>query len=429
MRDWIYVDDHAAGLDRGARRRACPATPICWAAARSVATSTSCKRSARILDRLAPDKAGRHERLITFVTDRPGHDHRYAIDCAKIERELGWRPETPFEKGLEQTVRWYLDNREWWQRIHSGAYRGERLGLVDGKAYPWRSPSSARSGQVGHALARVGRAARHHAHRLRPHDRRHHRHRSGERRAQSRARRHRHQRRRLHRRRQSRKRRRRAPTPSTSTAPATSPPPQRRKVSRSSTSRPTTSSTARKHGALRGGRPIAPLGRLRPHQGRRRSGRPRGDPHAIIVRTAWVYGLEGANFVKTMLRLGAEREVLRVVNDQHGSPPSPTTSPKRILTLVSRAEAGDAGHYHLAGQGATTWFDFARAIFAEAARCGLKTRALKRSPRREYPTPATTPGELRARLQPDQARLRHRTPAIGATACRACSRAHLEAAR
>jgi len=82
----------------------------------------------RILDRLAPGGKP-HERLISFVTDRPAHDHRYAIDCAKIERDLGWRPKTSVEQGLEQTVRWYLENREWWQRIHSGAYRGERLGL------------------------------------------------------------------------------------------------------------------------------------------------------------------------------------------------------------------------------------------------------------------------------------------------------------
>jgi dTDP-glucose 4,6-dehydratase len=88
----------------------------------------------RTLDRLAPSGAGSYERLITFVTDRPGHDHRYAIDCSKIERELGWRPRTTFEAGLEQTVRWYLENKEWWQRIHSGAYRGERLGLARGGA-------------------------------------------------------------------------------------------------------------------------------------------------------------------------------------------------------------------------------------------------------------------------------------------------------
>jgi len=128
VRDWIYVDDHADGLIAVARKGAPGHTYLLGGRAehRNIdVVRTIC----RILDRLAPDKAGSHERLISFVTDRPGHDHRYAIDCAKIERDLGWRPQTSFEQGLEQTVRWYLDNREWWQRIRSGAYRGERLGL------------------------------------------------------------------------------------------------------------------------------------------------------------------------------------------------------------------------------------------------------------------------------------------------------------
>ena len=66
--------------------------------------------------------------LITFVKDRPGHDVRYAIDASKIERELGWVPEETFESGLRKTVQWYLDNRQWWERVLSGVYRLERLG-------------------------------------------------------------------------------------------------------------------------------------------------------------------------------------------------------------------------------------------------------------------------------------------------------------
>jgi dTDP-glucose 4,6-dehydratase len=82
-----------------------------------------------ILDRIAPDaRIGPREGLIAFVADRPGHDHRYAIDPAKIGRDLGWRPQETFETGLAKTVRWYLDNRSWWERIRSGVYRGERLG-------------------------------------------------------------------------------------------------------------------------------------------------------------------------------------------------------------------------------------------------------------------------------------------------------------
>lgn len=127
VRDWIYVDDHAEGLIDVATKGKPGETYLLGGRAERKnidVVRTLC----HILDRLAPqDKP--YERLITFVTDRPGHDHRYAIDCTKIERDLGWRPRTTFEAGLEQTVRWYLDNKEWWQRIQSGAYRGERLGL------------------------------------------------------------------------------------------------------------------------------------------------------------------------------------------------------------------------------------------------------------------------------------------------------------
>jgi dTDP-glucose 4,6-dehydratase len=63
------------------------------------------------------------------VKDRPGHDRRYAIDAGKLQRELGWQPEETFESGIRKTVRWYLDHREWAQRVSSGEYRGERLGL------------------------------------------------------------------------------------------------------------------------------------------------------------------------------------------------------------------------------------------------------------------------------------------------------------
>lgn len=129
VRDWLYVDDHAAALqlvfERGAdgesynvgggaeRRNVDVVRALC-----------------ATLDELAPDPSRpRRESLITFVTDRPGHDLRYAIDASKVERELGWRPSETFESGLRKTVRWYLDNRRWWERVRSGAYRGERLGL------------------------------------------------------------------------------------------------------------------------------------------------------------------------------------------------------------------------------------------------------------------------------------------------------------
>ncbi|MGL6112173.1 MAG: GDP-mannose 4,6-dehydratase, partial [Rubrivivax sp.] len=76
-----------------------------------------------LLDELRPDPAGPHARLIHFVTDRPGHDRRYAIDARKIERELGWRPAESFETGIRKTVQWYLDHAAWVQHVQSGAYR------------------------------------------------------------------------------------------------------------------------------------------------------------------------------------------------------------------------------------------------------------------------------------------------------------------
>src|SRR5262249_23740246 len=125
---WIFVDDHARGLVEVALRGRPGETYLLGA--RSERRNIDVVRAiCATLDRLLPDRDGRYDRLIQFVADRPGHDHRYAIDCAKAETELGWRPRASFEANLEATVRWYLDNKPWWQRIHSGAYRGERLGL------------------------------------------------------------------------------------------------------------------------------------------------------------------------------------------------------------------------------------------------------------------------------------------------------------
>ena len=84
-----------------------------------------------LLEELASEKPPgekNYRDLITFVKDRPGHDARYAIDASKIERELGWIPEETFETGLRKTVQWYLENRQWWERVLSGAYRLERIG-------------------------------------------------------------------------------------------------------------------------------------------------------------------------------------------------------------------------------------------------------------------------------------------------------------
>ena len=127
VRDWLHVEDHAAAL-LAVVARGVPGE--CYAiGARSERSNIDVVRAiCAIMDELRPDPAGSHDRLIRFVTDRPGHDARYAIDPSKIEREIGWRAAIPFETGLRETVRWYLDNRQWWQDIRSGVYRGERLG-------------------------------------------------------------------------------------------------------------------------------------------------------------------------------------------------------------------------------------------------------------------------------------------------------------
>ena len=130
VRDWLYVDDHADALILVAEQgRAGESYNIGgW----NERTNIDVVRAVcSLIDELAPDaRIGPREDLITFVTDRPGHDLRYAIDARKIERELGWRPAETFESGLRKTVAWYLDNRAWWERVRSGVYRGERLGIA-----------------------------------------------------------------------------------------------------------------------------------------------------------------------------------------------------------------------------------------------------------------------------------------------------------
>ena len=87
-----------------------------------------------LLEELAPNKPqgiAHYADLITHVTDRAGHDVRYAIDASKIQRELGWTPQETFESGIRKTVQWYLDNQAWWQRVLDGSYKLERLGKAE----------------------------------------------------------------------------------------------------------------------------------------------------------------------------------------------------------------------------------------------------------------------------------------------------------
>ena len=130
IRDWLYVEDHAKALIKVVTEGEIGETYNIGGHNEKTnleVVETICD----LLEELAPEKPAGvkiYRDLITFVKDRPGHDARYAIDASKIERELGWVPEETFETGLRKTVQWYLDNRQWWERVLSGAYRLERLG-------------------------------------------------------------------------------------------------------------------------------------------------------------------------------------------------------------------------------------------------------------------------------------------------------------
>lgn len=130
IRDWLYVEDHARALvavisqgkvgetynigGHNEKRNIEVVHALC-----------------ELLDELAPRPDGSsYKQQITFVADRPGHDLRYAIDASKIARELGWRPLESFESGIRKTVLWYLENRDWWQRVLDGSYQIARQGIT-----------------------------------------------------------------------------------------------------------------------------------------------------------------------------------------------------------------------------------------------------------------------------------------------------------
>ena len=126
IRDWLYVGDHAEALYSVLTKgRTGETYNIGGNNERQniELVRTLCK----LMDELVP-REGSYEDLITFVTDRPGHDLRYAIDASKIRDELGWEPKEDFESGFRKTVQWYLENQDWWENILSGDYQLERLG-------------------------------------------------------------------------------------------------------------------------------------------------------------------------------------------------------------------------------------------------------------------------------------------------------------
>jgi dTDP-glucose 4,6-dehydratase len=127
VRDWLFVEDHASALWR---------IVSAGKVGEKYNVGGNAERSnlqvvhaiCDTLDEMLPVAKPRRD-LITYVTDRPGHDLRYAIDASKIRRDLGWEPQVTFEAGLRRTIEWFLGNQTWWQPLRAGVYDGQRLGL------------------------------------------------------------------------------------------------------------------------------------------------------------------------------------------------------------------------------------------------------------------------------------------------------------
>ena len=122
VRDWLYVTDHCRGIE-AVLAAGKPGQTYTIGGNNEMKNLDVVHLLCTLLDRMRPKAAGRHADQVSFVTDRLGHDRRYAIDASRLMNELGWAPQETFETGLERTVRWYLDNGEWTGRVRSGAYR------------------------------------------------------------------------------------------------------------------------------------------------------------------------------------------------------------------------------------------------------------------------------------------------------------------
>tara|TARA_B100000242_G_C43053792_1_gene492588 strand:+ start:2834 stop:3901 length:1068 start_codon:yes stop_codon:yes gene_type:complete len=133
IRDWLYVDDHANALVKVITKGKIGET-YNIGGNNEKSNLEVVELICKILEDLAPSKPNgvkKYSDLITFVEDRPGHDVRYAIDSSKISKELDWRPKESFESGLKKTVKWYINNNQWWERVLSGEYRLHRIGKND----------------------------------------------------------------------------------------------------------------------------------------------------------------------------------------------------------------------------------------------------------------------------------------------------------
>ena len=131
VRDWLYVEDHCDAIYSVLRNGSIGNT-YNLGGNNEIKNIDIVKMICRKMDKLSPRNTGdKYEELITYVPDRPGHDFRYAIDASKIEKELGWIPKESFDTGIEKTILWYLDNKEWWESIQNNCYKQERMGVVN----------------------------------------------------------------------------------------------------------------------------------------------------------------------------------------------------------------------------------------------------------------------------------------------------------
>ena len=128
VRDWLYVTDHCAAI-RAVLARGTPGEVYNIGGWNERTNRQIVDAVCALLDELHPDAAGPYRRLIQFVTDRPGHDRRYAIDATKLRDELGWEPKYTFDRGIAETIDWYLGNQPWVRRVLDGSYRLERIGV------------------------------------------------------------------------------------------------------------------------------------------------------------------------------------------------------------------------------------------------------------------------------------------------------------
>lgn len=399
VRDWLYVDDHARALGL-VLQRGQPGEKYNIGGRNERTNLDVVEAICDYLDSVMPpiSVANRRE-LITFVADRPGHDHRYAIDARKIESEIGWQAQENFETGLARTTDWYIANESWWQPLRAHVYGGERLGLHSGRGRDrtTRRPVLivGRSGQVAQALAAHGFGQVPHV------------------------------------------------ALGRDVADLTNPEALKRAFAEHcpqlvvnaaaytsvdlaeserelafAVNRDGPAQLARlcaeakiplvhlstdyvfdgmKNEPYREDDPVSPLNIYGISKAEGEAAIRASLHEHVILRTSWVYSDTGDNFVKKMLRLGEARDEISIVDDQQGTPTLARDIAKAIAVIVRRIGEGRGvyGTFHIAGSGETSWHGFAQEIFAQAHSYGRKVPNLIAIPTSAFSTAAIRPANSR----------------------------------